>query len=177
MLDEYGGIQWPFAEGATDSAPERRLFADGRFYHADGRARFCFEEPKSMPEPPGEKYPLLLLTGRGTASQWHTQTRTSKSPLLRKLYPPELYAEINPADARRFGIKPNQRVVVQSQRGQAVGKAFITYCVRPGQVFLPMHYEATNRLTLAHFDPYSRQPSYKSCAVLIRPWETSDPTA
>jgi assimilatory nitrate reductase catalytic subunit len=32
-----------------------------------------------------------------------------------------------------------------------------------------MHYEAVNRLTLAHFDPYSRQPSYKSCAVRIKP--------
>jgi len=31
-----------------------------------------------------------------------------------------------------------------------------------------MHYEVTNRLTLAAFDPYSRQPAYKFCAVKIR---------
>ena len=31
-----------------------------------------------------------------------------------------------------------------------------------------MHYDVTNRLTLAHFDPYSKQPSYKDCAVRIR---------
>jgi assimilatory nitrate reductase catalytic subunit len=37
-----------------------------------------------------------------------------------------------------------------------------------------MHYESTNRLTLAHFDPHSRQPSYKDCAVRVRPLETSD---
>lgn len=174
MLDERGGIQWPYPEGAADPAPQRRLFADGRFYHPDGRARFVFEQPASLPEAPNKKYPLLLLTGRGTASQWHTQTRTSKSPVLRKLYPPEIYIEINPLDARRNGIKPNHRVVVESQRGSLVAKAFVTYSVRPGQVFVPMHYEATNRLTLAHFDPYSRQPSYKNCAVLVRPFEPQD---
>ena len=30
---------------------------------------------------------------------------------------------------------------------------------------MPMHYETTNQLTFAAFDPYSRQPSYKACAV------------
>ena len=114
------------------------------------------------------------MTGRGTASQWHTQTRTSKSPVLRKLYPAEIYVEINPADARRAGIKPDQRVVIESQRGSLVAKAFVTHSVRQGQVFVPMQYEATNRLTRAHFDPYSRQPSYNNCAVLIRPCETHD---
>jgi assimilatory nitrate reductase catalytic subunit len=174
MLDEQGGIQWPYPEDAPDPEPQRRLFADGKFYHPDGRARFLFEQPTPLPEPPSKKYPLLLLTGRGTASQWHTQTRTSKSPVLRKLYPAEIYVEINPADARANAIKPGQRVVVESQRGSLTAKAFITYSVRPGQVFIPMHYASANRLTLAHFDPYSRQPSYKNCAVLVRPWQTED---
>ena len=62
-----------------------------------------------MPEPPDATYPFVLLTGRGTAAQWHTQTRTAKSAVLRKLYPPQLYVEINPADARALGIEP-QRV-------------------------------------------------------------------
>ena len=176
LLDDLGGIQWPYAEGAPKPAQERRLFADGRFFHPDGLARFLFEQPAPLPEPPNETYPLMLLTGRGTASQWHTQTRTSKSPVLRKLYPAEIYVEINPVDARLVGIKINQRVVVESQRGSLTANAFVTHSVRPGQVFLPMHYEATNRLTLAHFDPYSRQPSYKNCAVSIRPWSSGDKT-
>jgi len=174
MLDERGGIQWPYPEHAPDSAPERRLFADGQYHHPDGKAKFLFDPPTLLPEPPYEKFPLMLLTGRGSASQWHTQTRTSKSAVLRALYPAGIYVEINPADARRFGIRPEQRVLVESQRGSLVAKAFITYTVRPGQVFLPMHYEATNRLTLAHFDPHSRQPSYKNCAVRIRPAETGE---
>ena len=108
------------------------------------------------------------MTGRGSVSQWHTQTRTSKSPVLRKLYPQQAYVEINPADARPLGIKPNEAVVVESQRGSIKAQAFLTQVVRPGQVFIPMHYGATNQLTDAVFDPYSKQPSYKACAVRVR---------
>lgn len=169
MLEARGGIQWPYPAENPDPAPQRRLFADGRFYHPDGKARFVFDAPAPMPEAPNARYPFLLLTGRGTAAQWHTQTRTSKSAVLRKLYPAEIYLEINPQDARRIGIRPEQKVLVESQRGELVARAFVTYTVQPGQVFLPMHYEATNRLTLAHFDPHSRQPSYKNCAVNVRP--------
>ena len=169
QLDECGGVQWPYPQQSPDTASQRRLFADGKFYHADGKAKFIFDQPTPMPEPTTEKFPLLLLTGRGTVSQWHTQTRTSKSVVLRALYPPEIYVEINPTDARQHGIKPNQRVVVESQRGNLVAKAFVTPTVQAGQVFIPMHYEAVNRLTLAHFDPHSRQPSYKNCAVSVRP--------
>lgn len=177
MLDESGGIQWPY--GAADAAAgpptqERRLLEDGRFFHADGRARFCFEPPHRMPEPPSAEYPFLLLTGRGTAAQWHTQTRTSKSAVLRKLYPQQAYVEISPDDARALQIEPDEWVMIASQRGSICARAFITPCICPGQVFIPMHYEGTNRLTVPVFDPYSRQPSYKACAVRLRkiaPWE------
>ena len=77
--------------------------------------------------------------------------------------------EVSPQDARAQKIRPNQDVIVESQRGRVVAKAFVTPCVRAGQVFMPMHYEEVNQLTLAHFDPYSRQPSYKDCAVCVRP--------
>jgi assimilatory nitrate reductase catalytic subunit len=146
---------------------ERRLFADGRFCHPDGRAKFLFEAPKPMPEPPSEKYPLILLTGRGTASQWHTQTRTGKSDVLKKLYPQTLHVEINPADARALGVHPNDWVSVESQRGHVRAKAFLTPSVPTGQVFLPMHDSTANQLTDAVFDPYSKQPSYKACAVRV----------
>ncbi len=174
MLDAAGGLQWPFPRQGADPACERRLFADGRFYHPDGKARFIFGDPSPPPEVPGGRYPLLLLTGRGTVAQWHTQTRTSKSAVLRKMYPATIYVEISPADARRAGVRPEQRVVVESQRGSLVARAFVTPTIRPGQVFVPMHYATANRLTLAHFDPYSRQPSYKNCAVCVRPMQAGD---
>jgi assimilatory nitrate reductase catalytic subunit len=167
-LDECGGIQWPFPEGATKPATERRLFEDGRFFHADGKARFYFEEPRPLPEPTNTQFPFLLLTGRGTASQWHTQTRTAKSAVLRKLCPQSLHVEINPQDARELGVRPHDRVVVESRRGILQARAVVTPTIPAGQLFLPMHDSATNRLTDAMFDPYSKQPAYKSCAVRIR---------
>ena len=120
-----------------------------------------------MPEPPTDEYPFILLTGRGTAVQWHTQTRTAKSAVLRKLAPTSVYAEINPADARRCGISSQQKVVIESRRASVTVTAFVTPSVAPGQLFLPMHYPEVNRLTDAVFDPYSKQPSYKACAVRI----------
>ena len=43
----------------------------------------------------------------------------------------------------------------------------ICHQVKPGEIFIPMHYDVTNRLTCPQFDKYSRQPSYKACAVTI----------
>ena len=66
---------------------------DGHFFHADGKARFIWSEPRPLPETPDAQYPFLLLTGRGSAAQWHTQTRTAKSEVLKKLYPADVYVE------------------------------------------------------------------------------------
>jgi anaerobic selenocysteine-containing dehydrogenase len=187
MLDRCGGIQWPYGAeskeqgarsqtataGSTPRSPllalcsQRRLFEDSRFYHADGRARFLCESPRPFPEQPTSKYPFVLITGRGSAAQWHTQTRTAKSAILRKLYAQELYVEINPHDSQRLGIRSGDRVAVTSQRGRLQGRALVTPAVQPGQLFVPMHYETTNLLTHAAFDPYSHQPAYKACAVTI----------
>ncbi|WP_442485009.1 molybdopterin oxidoreductase family protein [Aeoliella sp. SH292] len=168
-LDHAGGAQWPCTEPVATVVQQRRLFEDGQFYHADGRAKFRWEESRAMPEPPDAEYPFLLLTGRGTASQWHTQTRTGKSAVLKKLYPERLHVEIHPEDARELRVESHARVVIRSRRGEVVATAFVTPTVARGQLFLPMHYEATNQLTLPHFDPYSHQPSYKDCAVSIEP--------
>lgn len=165
-IEEQGGIQWPHTS-AEPPEQQRRLFEDGQFFHANGRAKFLFSEPSKMPEAPSELYPFILLTGRGTASQWHTQTRTRNSDVLQKLYPKRIYVEINPQDAKQHTIKPNDWIYIDSQRGRLKARAFVTQSVQPGQLFIPMHYEQTNQLTDAVFDPHSSQPSYKCCAVRI----------
>ena len=176
MIDELGGIQWPFPEGSSpmDTPAERRLFADGRFFHPDGRARFVFEATTRVREATSPNHPFVLLTGRGSSSQWHTGTRTSKSPLLKTLAPQTPWVEISVADAATLGIEPNDRVVVSSSRGSMRATAFVTTTVAPGQLFVAMHYAETNQLTDSSFDPYSRQPSYKHCAVNIRVATTAD---
>ncbi len=188
MLDQLGGMQWPCSHtdaanlvtaaaacssSGSFAANERRLFSDGRYFHSDGRARFIFEEPRPLSEPTNSDYPLTFLTGRGTASQWHTQTRTSKSAILRKLYPSDPYLELSQRDADLLSIRNGDSLEVSSRRGTIQLRAVITTSVRPGQVFAPMHYECVNQLTQAVFDPYSRQPSYKACAVRLRRLEVS----
>ncbi|HEV7887860.1 MAG TPA: nitrate reductase [Acidimicrobiales bacterium] len=168
MIDEAGGIQWPFPAGsAAVAGEERRLFADGRFHHPDGRARFLYEEPRPVAEPVSDEFPLVLLTGRGSSSQWHTQTRTAKSAVLRSLGSEEPYVEISPADAAARSLASGEWAAVRSARGAMKARARVTPTVATGQVFVPMHYVATNLLTNPSFDPYSRQPSYKSGAVEV----------
>ncbi len=184
-LDSAGGIQWPFPErersgeraaeltGSSFGPTERRLFADGRFFHPDGKARFVFEAQRPLPEAPDVEFPFLLLTGRGSAAQWHTGTRTEKSAVLRKLRPGSVYVEINPFDAEGLGIQPGSSVCVSSRRDSVTATAFVTSTIQRGQVFMPMHYAAVNRLTFPAFDPYSGQPAYKACAVSLKPAEDS----
>lgn len=76
--------------------------------------------------------------------------------------------ELNPADATRHRIAPNSLVEVSSRRGTLEARAYVTGNVRVGQVFIPMHYGQTNRLTHPSFDRHSRQPSYKACAVAVK---------
>jgi assimilatory nitrate reductase catalytic subunit len=170
MLDEAGGIQWPLseldAEGSLER--ERRLFADGVFPREDGRARFVFEAPRSVAEPVDTDFPLVLLTGRGTSAQWHTETRTGKSSVLARLRPERTRLQINPADASRLGLSNGAEVEVSSRRGSTCVLLWTTAVVPEGVVFLEMHDAETNRLTYPDFDPYSRQPSYKHCAVSVR---------
>lgn len=179
MLEKSGGVQWPFPAGREEAPAgpgsrggvrtERRLFADGHFYTPDRRAKFVFDPSMPPPEMPDEDYPLILLTGRGTSAQWHTGTRTDKSAVLRKLAPAELLLEIHPQDAAVLGIPDGSWVAVESRRARLRCRARITACVKPGEVFLPMHDARVNRLTHWSVDPHSRQPSYKFSAVLVAP--------
>ena len=176
QIDAAGGIQWPYRPGGEDKGTERRLFADGRFFHADGRARFIFEEPRPHPESTDSAFPFTLLTGRGSAAQWHTQTRTAKSEVLRRLYRSDRQVEIHPDDALALDIRPEATIVITSRRASITAKAFVTATVPRGQIFMAMHDAATNLLTAPVFDPESRQPSYKATAVSVRP-EVPETTA
>lgn len=173
-IDAEGGIQWPKLPDAAGEPSERRLFEDGRYYHPDGRARFIFETPRTPGEITSVTYPLRLITGRGSSSQWHTQTRTAKSAVLRSLGAETPYVEITPDDAAARSIEADDWVTVASPRGSMRARAVVTPTVGAGQVFIPMHYATTNQLTFSEFDKYSRQPSYKSGAVEVRkartPW-------
>lgn len=175
MIDREGGIQWPYPQGVDFSlgggseVQSRRLFEDGIYYTPSGKARLWFSAPVDLPEMADAEFPFLMLSGRGTSSQWHTQTRTGKSDILRKLYPESAYFEMHPADALRLGLKTGDVARLRSRRGAMDAAVYVAPTVQPGQVFLPMHYPEVNRLTHASFDPHSRQPNYKACAISVDP--------
>lgn len=157
-LATEGGIQW--------GGP--RLYTDGIFQTPDGRAKLWAIECLEMPERPNKNFPFLLNTGR-TVEHWHSRTKTGRIEVLEKMSP-EAWVEINPADARRLKLKQHDAVRVVSQRG-SIEKipVRITAIVQSGQLFIPFHYieACANNLTVAEFDPISREPNYKQCAVRV----------
>jgi anaerobic selenocysteine-containing dehydrogenase len=166
-LETQGGVQWPCPQGAYPPVKERRLFEDGRFFTPDARARFVYSHSSPAPELPDAAYPLRLMTGRGTSSQWHTLTRTNRSPLLKSVAPKDSIVEMHPADAKDRGLAHGDWVRIASRRGEARARVVVAATVREGNVFLPMHAPDVNRLTNPVFDPHSREPSYKDGAVQV----------
>jgi assimilatory nitrate reductase catalytic subunit len=165
-----GGVQWP-APADDHSVPPAgtpRLYADGAFPNPTGRVRLPVVERRELSEPPRRSFPLILNSGR-TVEHWHTRTKTGRVNLLESLAP-EAWVEINPADADELKIRTGDVVRLASPRG-AVERvtARVTEIVRAGEVFMPFHYDeaCANRLTNDEFDPISREPNYKQCAVRI----------
>jgi assimilatory nitrate reductase catalytic subunit len=168
-IEEHGGIQWPYPEGTQDNpAASRRLYVDGNFPTEDGRAKLWVTAWTPFPEQPNREFPLILNTGR-TVEHWHTRTKTGGISILQRLSP-RAWLEMNPVDARKLDLSPHDHVEVISARG-CVSKVElrITEIVAPGQVFLPFHFAESNanQITQSAFDPFSREPNYKQCAVRV----------
>ncbi len=169
-IDACGGVQWP-APADDHSVPPGgtpRLYADGVFPNPTGRVRLPVVERTELSEPPRPNYPLILNSGR-TVEHWHTRTKTGRVKLLESLAP-EAWVEINPADAGELKIRTGDIVRLASPRGEVERiVARVTETVRAGEVFMPFHYDeaCANRLTNDEFDPISREPNYKQCAVRL----------
>ena len=160
-----------FGHDLTTGAPvSAEAHAAARY---DGRARLKAVAWTPPPEPPGEGYPLTLLTGR-TVVHFHTRTKTGRVPALADAAP-GAWAELSAEDASRVGVGDGEDVVVESSRGR-IRVPLRVSDIRPGAVFVPFHYgdvdgpgEAANDLTLTAWDPVSKQPLFKDCAVRVRP--------
>lgn len=166
LLDD-GPVQWPHRAGDSGRAT-RRLYADGHFQTPDGKAKLWPIEWHPHPEPPTKEFPFVLNTGR-TVEHWHTGTKTRQIEILDRMSP-RAWLEMNPRDAGRMHLRPHDRVDVISPRGRVENVELrVTEIVAPGQVFLPFHFAESNanRLTLSAYDPYSREPNYKQCAVRV----------
>ncbi|MDQ7000453.1 MAG: molybdopterin-dependent oxidoreductase [Mariprofundus sp.] len=175
LLDEQGPQQWPFPAGSEAGKPSR-LYENGQFETADGKARFLDVTYRPVAEPVDAEYPLSLTTGR-IRDQWHTMTKTGAVPSLMQHVPvPQL--QIHPADAEARDIGQDDLVRVVSRRGEVYVPVQISRDVREGLVFLPMHWgEMTarggraNNLTQSAIDPVSKEPEFKHSAVQVARFE------
>lgn len=185
--DEYvkaHGLRWPVVQQKDGSWRETKFrfakFDDSyvksekeiEFYHSvtkDSRAQIWFRPYEPPPEVPDKEFPFWLCTGR-VLEHWHTGTMTRRIPQLFRSMP-QAYVEVNREDAQKLGIQTGDLVEIVSRRGKLSLPAWIDGrgSPPPGSVFVPFFDETLliNRVTLEAFDPYSKQPDYKKCAVRI----------
>ena len=156
-------VQWPVAE---DRQGTTRLFADGRFATADGRANMVSVEALGPANPCTPDFPLALNTGR-IRDQWHTLTRTGLDPSL-WTHAPQAYVDVHPDDAAAAGIVEGALSEITTPTGAAVVVAHISEAQRPGSLFMPMHWTrvfaskgGSNGLIASRVDPLSGQPEFK----------------
>ena len=161
------GVQWPFREGDVLVEDERRLYEDGNYYTPSKKVKFHFEDIAENPTVASEEFPYIFNSGRGTVGQWHTQVR-SREIEANKIYSKESYVLMNPELAKELNIAENERVKIASQNG-VTNEFNVVYSdtVKKDHLYAPMHYIETNSLTPSIYDPYSKEPSYKTVAVNI----------
>lgn len=174
QYDTLAPTRWP----VTDGKQGGRFFADGKFFTPDGKGRMlpvAWKPPAAKKEP---RYPFRLNTGR-IRDQWHTMTRTARSPRL-SAHLGEPFLEIHPEDAKANGIGPTSLVEVKTPNGMAILRARITDRIARGEVFAPMHWTGENApaarvdaLVAPVTDPVSGQPESKGAVASIAPFEAA----
>jgi assimilatory nitrate reductase catalytic subunit len=170
--DALAPVQWPVTSGETNG--RARLFGAAGFFTPSRRARFVAVTPR----PPGmgtsSEYPLVLNTGR-VRDQWHTMTRTGKSPRLSG-HMGEPYAELHPVDAQTLGVADGELVQLTTRWGEALLRARVSEGQHRGSVFAPMHWNdqfasaaRVDSLVNPFQDPQSGQPEFKHTPVRVSP--------
>lgn len=168
ILDTTGPQQWPFMN--EHGTP--RLYTEGRFHTPDGKARFIPVDFKPVARPVSKAYPFSLITGR-VRDHWHTMTKTSRVPALNSHAPVPMLL-MHPSDAQAHQLESGELVDVHSELGKVTVPLVVTTDMKPGVVFLPMHWSAqlapageVNALVFSVVDPISKQPEYKHCPVRV----------
>ncbi|MBU0499903.1 MAG: molybdopterin-dependent oxidoreductase [Gammaproteobacteria bacterium] len=173
MVRFQGQKPWPRGWTISPRAGTARMFADGRFFHADGRARFI---PVGQTEPGIDAaFPLVLNTGR-IRDQWHTMTRTGKTARL-TAHIPEPFVQIHPEDAERQEVTEGALARISTRFGSMLARVRISPDQRSGSLFVPMHWSEVfskqgraGALVNPVRDPLSGQPQFKGTPAYIHPY-------
>jgi assimilatory nitrate reductase catalytic subunit len=166
--DALKPLQWPAAVGGSRG----RVFADGRFSHPGGRAKFVPTAPRAPVNGTDGEYPLVLNTGR-VRDQWHTMTRTGKAPKLAE-HTAESFVDVHPQDALLCGIREGELARVNSRWGSMVARVKHGGGIARGSVFIPIHWNAQNAsdgrvgaVVNPAVDPVSGEPEFKHTPVSV----------
>lgn len=173
VLKSKKTVQWPYPKTGT-ATETKRLFTDKQFYTPSSKAILHPVADQNTSETIDDDYPLVLTTGR-IRDQWHTMSKTGKVNKLNR-HIPKAMLEIHPDDAFLLSIKEDDVVEVKSRRGEVRLKAKLSDGIKPGVVFLPMHWgkllnndlNRANNLTNSLLDPVSKEPDFKYCAVSVQ---------
>jgi assimilatory nitrate reductase catalytic subunit len=171
LIDQLGPQQWPFPAGAREGTA--RLYLDGVFPTASGRAQFVTDPYRAAKEQRDARFPLTLITGR-LRDQWHGMSRTGTAAQLFG-HVSEAVLSLHPDELRRHRLQSGDLINLKSRRGSVIVPVSSDDSVRPGQAFLPMHWGdrflkgGVNTLTLPAFDPLSKQPELKHSGVRLEP--------
>ena len=173
--DQLQPIQWPVNPVYPNG--RARLFADGQFFTANGKAQMLAITPRPPVNRPDEHYPLALNTGR-LRDQWHTMTRTALAAKLNQ-HKPEPFVEVHPEDAATYGLSDGGLALLTSAWGDMLARVQVTDSQKPGHVFVPMHwslqYASRGRmgaLVNPAVDPVSKQPESKHTPVRIAAYQS-----
>ncbi|OPY56802.1 MAG: Formate dehydrogenase subunit alpha [Methanosaeta sp. PtaU1.Bin055] len=161
-ISRVGGLLWPCPDG---SHPGTEILHQERFSTPSGRANIASADNRPAAEETSPEYPILLSTGR-IVVHYNSGSMTRRSPSLLDR-DPELYVEINPEDAARLLVSEGNMVKVKTVRGEVEARARVTKRVKPGMVFMPFHWQATNVITSDALDPVAKIPEYKMAACRI----------
>ena len=173
--DNLQPFHWPRGEH-TQGVKAARLFGDGVFSTASGRARFVATEYRAPATAPTQRFPITLTSGR-IRDQWHTMTRSGQAPRLSG-HIAEPYVELHPRTASEYGIEAASLVRLCDTGGhQSVVRALITERVNERVGFVPMHWSSQcaseasiNDLFPAFADPVSGQPELKHTTAQVEPF-------
>jgi assimilatory nitrate reductase catalytic subunit len=165
-------VQWPVSSSSKEGTA--RLFTDGHFFTASGKAQLITLQPKQPVQKPDEQHPFWLSTGR-VRDQWHTMTRTARSARLLS-HIEEPFVAIHPEDMLALGLRAGQLVKLSNHFGECHLPVVSDAGQQRGQLFSPIHWNdqfaskaRIDSLVAPVVDPKSGQPEYKQVAVSIEP--------